>query len=283
MTLRKITGLLAVTTGLIVAGCQKMDHPPLGDYPQDTNPPGGPLKFFAAYDGSDVDSIRANFGTPTNVTYEPGVAGQAYKGAADAYIKYPSANEFGASTSMTVAFWMKGTPHADGAAFVFALPTTTDIWHKSELFMLIESAPAANDPNNTGKSTAEFAAVKLMMQDQWFEFVGDYRIPNLLNNEWHHVAYVYDEATSKLTTYIDGQALTGLPANRTDVLEGGQPRGPLSFTNVSGFVVGGPSHLSLGSTPDAWMVNYQGAIDNFRLYSTPLSAADIAALYAGHQ
>ena len=53
-----------------------MEHPPLGDYPKDANPPGGPLKFYAAMDGTNVDSIRANYGTVNNVTYvDGGVSG----------------------------------------------------------------------------------------------------------------------------------------------------------------------------------------------------------------
>ena len=60
--------LLAATVVLLAASCQKMDRPALGDFPKDTNPPGGPLKFYAAFDGTTsdplmnaVDSIRANF------------------------------------------------------------------------------------------------------------------------------------------------------------------------------------------------------------------------------
>ena len=48
---------------IAIASCQKLTRPALGDYPKDSNPPGGPLKFYAAMDGSSVDSIRANFGT----------------------------------------------------------------------------------------------------------------------------------------------------------------------------------------------------------------------------
>jgi hypothetical protein len=59
--------------GLVVlaASCQKMTRPALGNYPKDANPPGGPLKFYAAFDGTSsnalmngVDSIRADF--PSN-------------------------------------------------------------------------------------------------------------------------------------------------------------------------------------------------------------------------
>jgi len=35
-----------------------MDHPVLGDYPQDANPAGGPLKFYVAFDGTSDDVLK---------------------------------------------------------------------------------------------------------------------------------------------------------------------------------------------------------------------------------
>ncbi|MGN6421052.1 MAG: LamG domain-containing protein [Pseudobacter sp.] len=265
--------LLAALAGV---ACQKLDRPGMPNFPKDPDNPGGILKFYTAFENTEVDSIRANFGTQVNATFEAGVTGKAYKGSSNSYIKYPSANDFAKVTSFTISFWMKKTPHApgSGAEFVFALPTTTDIWHKSESFLLIEDG---------NQSTAALGAFKFMIQDQWFEFVGANRLQNVLNDQWHHLAFVYDETTSKLTTYIDGNALTGLPANLTDVKNAGNPRGKLSFKNVSGFVIGGPSHLALNATPDSWMVKYTGSLDQFRIYGKALSATEITALFNSKQ
>lgn len=263
--------LLACAAG---TACQKLDRPGMPDFKKDPDNPGGILKFYTAFDKTEVDSIKANFGTAVNATYVDGVLGKAYKGAANAYITYPSANEFAQATSFTISFWMKKTPHASGAEFVFALPTTSGIWHKSECFLLFEAA---------GQSTPELAAAKFMIQDQWFEFVGNQRLKNILNDQWHHLAFTYDETSSKLTTYIDGAALTGLPANLTDVKKSGAPRGKLSFDKVSGFVIGGPAAKALNVKPDDWMANYSGTLDQFRIYNKALSAAEIAALYNSKQ
>src|SRR6188474_722189 len=84
---------------ITIAACQKIDRPVMGDYPPDTNPPGGPLKFFAAMDGSNVDSIRANFGTNTNVSFVEGTSSEAMKAGSDGYIVYPSANDFSQASS----------------------------------------------------------------------------------------------------------------------------------------------------------------------------------------
>lgn len=265
--------LLALLAG---AACQKLDRPGMPEFPKDPDNPGGVLKFYTAFEGTEVDSIRANYGVQVNAGFEAGINGKAYKGSPDSYIKYPSANDFATVTSFTLSFWMKKTPHApgSGAEFIFSLPTTTEIWHMSEAFLLIEDG---------NQSTPELGAFKLMIQDQWFEFTGDQRLKNVLNDQWHHLAFTYDETTSKLTTYIDGVALTGLPEKLTDVKKNGNPRGPLSFTKVSGFMIGGPPYHVLGKKPETWMVEYSGALDQFRIYGKALSAAEITTLFNSKQ
>ena len=81
--------LAAVVLMLVAASCQKMTKPTLGTYPKDADPrfplfPGGPLKFYAAFDGSTadplmnaVDSVRANFPSSNPLTSVAGVSGKA--------------------------------------------------------------------------------------------------------------------------------------------------------------------------------------------------------------
>src|SRR6266487_1426634 len=85
---------------LIAGSCKKLDRPPLGDYPKDTNPPGGPLKFYVAFNGTTsnplmnaVDSIRANFPSSNPLASVDGVNGKAVQGKIDKAINYPSAND----------------------------------------------------------------------------------------------------------------------------------------------------------------------------------------------
>jgi hypothetical protein len=73
---------------MAVFSCQKMEKPGLGDYPKDTNPPGGPLNFYVAFDGSGtdvlrnaVDSIRASFPADNPLASVAGISGKAIKGA----------------------------------------------------------------------------------------------------------------------------------------------------------------------------------------------------------
>ena len=103
-TMLKNAGLILVLF-LAIAGCNKTKRPALGDYPADSNPPGGPLKFYAAYDGvsanplmNGVDSIRANFPSENPLLSVDGVSGKGIKGDGLKAIKYPSANDFKKST-----------------------------------------------------------------------------------------------------------------------------------------------------------------------------------------
>src|SRR5712671_3316401 len=108
----KITrvAIFALALVVIFAGCKKLSRPSLGDYPKDANPPGGPLKFYVAFDGTTnnplmngVDSIRANFPSSNPLASVDGVKGKGVKGDGNNAINYPSANDFKNATSCTIS------------------------------------------------------------------------------------------------------------------------------------------------------------------------------------
>lgn len=264
---------------VMIFSCQKMDRPKLGDYPKDANPPGGPLKFYVAFDGTTVDplmnavdSIRANFASENPFTSVTGITGQGVQGLStkDKAIKYPTANDFSKSTSITVAYWIKNSPATDGEPeFHFSL-RSTDFWHESAMFLLVEKG--GPNPEN---STTNAMACTFALLDHWVEFRGENRLPNVLDGNWHHVAFVYDETTSLVTAYVDGSAVpyTGTGNNIGT--------GALSFNNTSNFVIGGwNKHASgAGGAQDAWIHAYSGSLDQFRLYGKALTASEVLALY----
>src|SRR5436305_9093342 len=139
--------LFALVGALAGISCNKPVHPLLGDYPKDVNPPGGPLKFFAAFEGNNVDSIRANFGVDNNVTYVAGVNGKAAQFAPspkNGFITYGKPNDFGVQTSFSVSFWMnagtvdkKDHVNADG---IFSFAKTSDFWGNLTMFADHESS-----------------------------------------------------------------------------------------------------------------------------------------------
>jgi len=280
-------GLLVLAIGLVATGCKKLDRPPLGDYPLDANPPGGPLKFYTAFDGTTtnplmnaVDSIRANFPSSNPLGTIDGVEGKAISGVDQKAILYPSANDFDKATSFTVAFWEKNSvPSGGSPQFVFSL-ASKDYWHQSAMFWLIDHDGAG--------STTDSAATSFVLQDNWFVTHDAEKLPgHILNGEWHHLAVTYDETNSRITYFVDGQKVTNVSAANTTWLDGGTtPHGAVKFTNVYAWVMGGwNKHVNLGNDAptDAWIQSWQGGLDQFRMYGKVLSDSEIMALYNSKQ
>ena len=262
--------------------CQKMEKPELGDYLKDTNPPGGPLNFYVAFDGTTsdnlknaVDSIRANFPADNCLTFVAGDSGKAIKGASGKFIKYAKPNDWAIQAkSFTVAFWAKGNGQTlnntggNGPEHVFSFG----------------SAHNANDwPNTTmlffeGNNTA--CAIKFYVYsktgDKWFVWEGANMIAGIRDNTWRHYSFTYNASTSTMTLYINGVANPnlqvwaghgdiGIDNNRITELRIG--RGPRNDGDVDG--AGG------------WVQSsFKGEIDQFRMYSKALTAAEVSALYA---
>ncbi|HEX7905742.1 MAG TPA: LamG domain-containing protein [Chitinophagaceae bacterium] len=261
---------------LAISSCQKMKRPGLGDYIKDSNPPNGPLRFYAAMDGSSadqlrnaVDSVKANFPASNGFSSVTGITGKGMKGADGKTIVYASANDFAKSTSFSISLWLKNTD-AGRTEFVFSLVDDKYGWHHSAIFLMMEH----------GSPTA--TTLKLGLMDQWLEWPDASKFPKpLLDGNWHHLAFVYDQATSKMTYYFDGAVVTPAPASATDVKNGANPRGAVDLTSIKKLVLGGwNKHAGIDGPTDDWIKSYTGSLDQFRLYNKALTAAEVQALFA---
>ena len=257
---------------LIASSCQKMNRPQLGTYPQDANPPGGPLKFYAAFDGTTadplmnaVDSIRANFASDNPLASVDGVNGKAFQANGAKAIKYPSANDFKGATSCTISMWVNNSANPNTELY-FSL-VSKDYWHGSAAFLLIEHA-----------ATVGVCTFKFALMDHWVEFNDNFNKP-LLDGQWHHLAFAYDETTSHLTIYYDGQPVP-TPGTSADFTANGAPLGKLNLKNATNLVLGGwNKHAGLDGPTDGWINGFTGKMDQFRLYGKALSASEVQALY----
>jgi hypothetical protein len=277
--------LLVIAAGLTVGSCQKLTHPPLGDYPKDANPPGGPLKFYAAMDGSNVDSIRANFGVDNNVTYAgAGVSGKAaqFDGTKNGFIAWPSANDFGNSTDFSISFWLniplskKDNTNADG---VLAFANSKNFWSN----VCFYADHTTGGPSDSMDLKIHFnadstpPAPQSKMTDNWqaANYVGAKRWPHMYDGQWHHVAITYNAASQVFTAYRDGvkfDQMVMIPA--------------IKFENSSQLIVGGfqeAAGIVDKYSNNTWMSGFPGSIDNVRLYGVTLAASDIQTLYTNKQ
>ena len=261
-----LSSVLALSA--FMTGCQDMERPALGEYQTD-EPLVGDLKFYAPFDGDYVEDMKKSIGKGVGASFVTGVKGQAVQldGAANSIVSMRTTNDFKNATSFTVSYWLKSeAPKKTGAQFPWSNPTTSGEWPGANTFQLIEDA---------GQSNNGLMATKFVVHGAWLEFVGTNRIPGVMDNQWHHWVLTYNETTSLMTVFVDGkkQALTKL------VEKDGKPYGKADLSKSTKFVVGGPPHSALGTTPDGWMTTFQGGVDQFRMYSKVLTDAEITALY----
>ena len=271
--------LTILVLGMIITGCQKLDRPALGNYPQDANVPGGPLKFYAAFDGTSsnplmnaVDSIRADFPASNPLTSITGISGHAVQGDGTKHIQYANANDFIATaSSFSLSFWEKrnGSPKANSAFFCHFASSNGYWTGGSAMFGLFDWA-SVNTPDS---AALKVDCIDVNGNDNWFQWIGSTAVKGIQDNNWHHLVFIYDATTSVMTLYVDGkanpntQAWTGHGAINMDA------------SKITGFDVGG-----CRNTPNmGWGQDWDGGLDQFRLYSKALSAAEVAALYTGKQ
>ena len=266
-----------IAFSFVLFSCQKISRPALGDFPKDQDPsfplyPGGPLKFYTAFDGTTdkplmnaVDSIRATFPSDNPLTSVPGVSGKAIQCNGTNAIKFPNANDFNGVTSCTISMWVNNNANPNTELY-FSL-VSKDYWHGSAAFLLVEHA-----------ATVGVCTLKFALQDHWVEFNDNFNKP-LLDGNWHHLAFVYDESTSHLTIYYDGQPVA-TPGTSADFKANGAPLGKLDIKNTTNLILGGwNKHAGVEGPTDAWINGFSGKMDQFRLYGKVLTPSEIMALY----
>lgn len=275
--------LLIAGMALAIVSCRKMDRPELGNYPVDANPPGGPLKFYAAFDGTTtdalmnaVDSVRANFPSSNPLPSVNGISGKAVQGETGKFISYAKPNDFATTAqSFTVSAWFKRNGQTknngggDGPEYIFSTRAVNDYnWSNGSFLFFLEGSNAA-------------CAVKFYIQsgtnDGWLTWEGGQSIPGLLNDQWHHIAAVYDHNTSTMTLYIDGVANPNVKSWGT--------HGALDLRNdkIAEFRIGrGPRDDSEADGASGWLQSsFKGQIDQVRLYSSALTQAEVNSLFNG--
>jgi len=265
LILKKAFGIAPISLSFI--GCQNMDSPELTDYPKDVNVVGGPLKFYVAFDGNTtnplmnaVDSIRAQFPTDNPLATIEGPSGKAAQGTAGKFVSFAKPNDFASTArSFTIAFWEKHDGPSSGAEFVFSLKSSNGHWSGGNMFLLMEGSASA--------TAVKFVIVDKYMADTWLTWEGDSTVSGLFDNAWHHCAFVYDASTSGLTFYKDGIVV----GTRTWGAHGDVNLDNSKITSLS---IGGPC----GS--DSWMSSWLGGLDQFRMYSTALTANEVTTLYS---
>ena len=261
--------LSSVVLLLVLGSCQKINRPELGTYDTDDKQTllPGDLRFFTSFNSTDgpsprwnaKDSISGNPALLFPLSYEAGINGNALKGKDNEAALYLNVNDFKSAKSFSISFWLKNAAQAGRTEFLFSLVQPNFSWTNSAAFVLVE--------NQTATSTT----MKFGLMDQWLE--GTFNKP-LFDGSWHHIVYSYDNTTSKMTYYFDGNVVSGLTATQTDVSK------TIDFSAVTNLILGGWNrHAKQAGPTDDWVKSYTGLMDQFRMYNKALSAAEVQALF----
>ncbi|MEP7252438.1 MAG: LamG domain-containing protein [Ginsengibacter sp.] len=286
---RLLIGLATMfVASLVITSCQKLERPALGELILDPGPP--TLQILGAnsywpFDGTSTDTGQNQLSTTTNnISFVPGVTyvlgvtgGSAAQIGTSGYVLAPNLNSsLKAPGSLSLAFWMNGAPGPiqGGAQGIFAISNSTQFWGNLEIFLENYSDPT--DPNAVFMKIHMFNANVTGGGEEWIQD-DNVKLTNVLG-KWTHIALTYDAATSQLTLYKDGA-----PTGVNNMVLGGGTYGDLKFDDASGMVLGSfafqtnPSLTTHG--PETWAKSFNGALDQFRIYTKALSAAEVKNLY----
>ena len=218
-----------------------------------------------------VDSIRANFASNNPLATVDGISGKAVKGENKKFIKYAKPNDWARNAkSFTISFWYKSNGQTknnagtNGPEYILSLKSSNGHWSGAQALIFLE-----------GDNTA--CAIKTMFVDKnngdaWFTWEGGNTIPGMMNNAWHHIALVYNATTSVMTSYLDGVArpTTGNWGTHGNL--------NMDETKITEMRIGsGPSDAI---DTDDWLAStFKGSIDQIRMYTTALTAAEVSGLF----
>lgn len=255
---------------LTVQSCyQDMERPEF-NYPGELpETPYSPMKLGLSFEDNVNDESIYLFGIQAAGTsrFVEGVTGKAYQGATDRYlvVETPEALKDSITNlgSFTLAFWMKADK-CTKATGIFGISNTKEFWGNLDLYL---EGYSDNDKQ---------AFFKVHLRNSGKERTQDIKIDDVFTNEWVHLVFRYDETTSKLTAYKNGQEVfsNSLP----DI------SGKLKFSNTGKLVVGTlqfqtvPS-LTESATAQGWGEHYLGGLDQLRFYNKSLKKSEIRNLY----
>ncbi|HUL51199.1 MAG TPA: LamG-like jellyroll fold domain-containing protein, partial [Candidatus Nitrosotalea sp.] len=205
------------------------------------SPPPGIVAWWRA-EADALDSVGTNHGTLRNgVSFVPGKAGQAFSlDGASQSIEIPDAPAL-RPTSLTVEGWILFNA-ANGIRVIFAKPVGTGILDSFGVWLENGNLKAViSDVAGSGTALS---------------------IPfSPAPNQWHHIAFTFDDGTKQQALYLDGAQVASGAVNKS---------------------IGYDNHpMLLGRDDDngapGWFV--AGGIDEAALYNRALSATEIASLY----
>jgi hypothetical protein len=239
----------------------------------------------------------------TSPTFVTGIKGQAYQGKGGTYITYPLGT-IATAQSLTVSIWFNqpaaptsstttsyiASQGAQGMLMVYSDSSYQVLDVDNELY----ATKAGHDSLafNAGFESLVSTPTK---KDSLVVAIPQGYFTNA-TGLWTQLVMTYDATTSKYTLYQNGQLIgvssywsSATTQNSFTVLTGKTglsstaPLGALKFKNPLGLIIGAfPQVLNLPAynlTPQPMFGNFQGALDEIRIYKVALSPTEVTSLY----
>ena len=239
------------------------------------------LIAYFPFDGNSNDTKGGMTATTVgSITYNGGIRGQAYQGAAGSYATYTPSAAFSNLPSYSVSVWYNLPAQGTTPEGIFFLSGTTNL---DLLVNEIEPWHADSVKIHTGFNDLASPGFQLFIPETF---------DTAAIGKWVHFVVTYDAGTSVYTVYQNGNAsgtntaFSPAPPNNYNTpnplwTDGTKttPLGNLGFTGdapVSAIVGSWPDGLfGQTSAGDAFL----GQMDELRIYNKALSLSEIAGLY----
>jgi len=265
----------ALMTGFYLTSCDSGNNNTVNKVDPSTIATTNLVAYFP-FDNNATESI-SNL-TPSVqplVTYVTGRRGKAYQGAEGAHLLYtlPQASKLKTLTSFSVAMWFKSPlVTGDPEPIIFQIGKSDDLFW-GNLTLALNRLTATAD-------SLQLKAFFLKTGAEWSGQHISYSNPMFQVNQWMHLVFEYDAATSKYIIYKDGVKVvtnTGIEDRKAGPT--GTALGSLSFANADVINIGAWRPKTEGTATDAWMGWFKGNLDELRVYDKALSATEAKSLY----
>src|SRR5579862_152465 len=295
ITVTITTSAGSTTTTVTIVGLT-----PLGGFiSSDSVEPAALITYFP-FNGNVNDTVGNQTGTAVGVTYTAGIRGQAYQGASGAYATVPASSALKSLTSYSVSVWYNlptavkpsTTGPAQGMFFLSGDSTgssgnylilETDVPSASQL--AADSVPIHHGFDNLGGVAGSWQNFTMNSFDT-------------ATSNWVHVVMTYDGGSSTYVFYENGQPIAVSSAygtsTSTTLYDGPLPVGsgtpPTQLMGNLNFspAVSPASTIFIGAWPPGLYGvsptlgangDFQGALDELRVYNIALTPTDVVSLY----
>jgi hypothetical protein len=295
---------LIILLSLGMGGCSKSNStlPPISGYATANDVAKDNLLAHWTFDNTSNEAISSTAPTThSGDTYTTGQVGQALKLTAG-HVVYPTipalsgANVF---PSVTVSLWVNIANNGTTATNIFGITQSTTAqtdWNTGPVNLYMETASY-----KTGQDTLRLhsnfstwiSGTRYGGDNLNYDFgsgksgAGTHYQWVLKASEWFHYVMVWDASTSNIDIYANGVLVSNdVYRNRTYTPSGSSTAvglGPIINVPPTQVIFGGWATAANGfaNSPDqGWQGLMTGSVDETRVYSKALTAAEIGTLYA---